>query len=62
MAAPDEAILWHYNKSFFTWPMFAGAGGVIFGRDAQGDFDARQVKVNNDGALAAGQMLSLIHI
>nr|WP_297524311.1 maltose/maltodextrin ABC transporter substrate-binding protein MalE [uncultured Roseateles sp.] len=52
-----HAILWDYNKSFFTWPMFAGAGGVIFERDAQGDFDARQVKVNNDGALAAGRML-----
>ncbi|MDH0867303.1 maltose/maltodextrin ABC transporter substrate-binding protein MalE [Mitsuaria sp. GD03876] len=53
-----HAILWDYNKSFFTWPMFAGAGGVIFGRDAQGDFDARQVNVNNEGALAAGRMLA----
>ncbi|OWQ88961.1 maltose ABC transporter substrate-binding protein MalE [Roseateles aquatilis] len=53
-----HAILWDYNKSFFTWPMFAGAGGSIFGRDAQGDFDARQVAVNNDGALQAGQMLA----
>lgn len=52
-----HAILWDYNKSFFTWPMFAGAGGVIFGRDAQGDFDAGQVAVNNEGALAAGRML-----
>lgn len=52
-----HAILWDYNKSFFSWPMFAGAGGRIFGRDAQGDFDARQVAVNNDGALAAGRML-----
>ena len=52
-----HAILWDYNKSFFSWPMFAGAGGVIFGRDAQGDFDAGQVAVNNEGALAAGRML-----
>lgn len=52
-----HAVLWDYNKSFFTWPMFAGAGGSIFGRDAQGDFDPRQVAVNNAGALASGRML-----
>jgi maltose/maltodextrin transport system substrate-binding protein len=52
-----HAILWDYNKSFFTWPMLAGAGGVIFGRDAQGDFDPKKVDVNNAGALAGAQML-----
>ncbi|MDN3921957.1 maltose/maltodextrin ABC transporter substrate-binding protein MalE [Roseateles violae] len=52
-----HAVLWDYNKSFFSWPMFAGAGGVIFGRDAQGDFDASKVAVNNEGAQAAGRML-----
>ncbi|CAM4027783.1 maltose/maltodextrin ABC transporter substrate-binding protein MalE [Roseateles saccharophilus] len=52
-----HAILWDYNKSFFTWPMLAGAGGVIFGRDAQGDFDPRQVDVNNAGALAGAQTI-----
>ncbi len=56
-AQGKHAILWHYNKSFFTWPMLAGAGGVIFGRDAQGDFDARQVGVNTPGALRAAQTL-----
>ena len=40
-----RAILWHYNKSFFSWPVLAGAGGQIFGRDARGDFDAAQVSV-----------------
>lgn len=52
-----HAILWDYNKSFFTWPLLAGAGGQIFGRDAQGDFDPAQVGVNNAGALAGGQLL-----
>ncbi|MBH9551771.1 maltose/maltodextrin ABC transporter substrate-binding protein MalE [Inhella gelatinilytica] len=52
-----RAILWHYSKSFFSWPMFAGAGGVIFGRDAQGDFDPRQVGVNTPGAVQAGHVL-----
>jgi maltose/maltodextrin transport system substrate-binding protein len=52
-----HAVLWDYNKSFFTWPMLAGAGGVIFGRDAQGDFDPKKVDVNNAGALAGAQMV-----
>ncbi len=52
-----RAILWHYNKSFFTWPLLAGAGGQIFGRNAQGDFDAGKVGVNTDGALRAAQVL-----
>ncbi|MBV8035765.1 maltose/maltodextrin ABC transporter substrate-binding protein MalE [Roseateles sp.] len=56
-AQGKRAILWHYNKSFFTWPLLAGAGGTIFGRDAQGDFDARQVHVNAPGALRAAQVL-----
>ncbi|XHS78926.1 maltose/maltodextrin ABC transporter substrate-binding protein MalE [Burkholderiaceae bacterium UC74_6] len=52
-----HAVLWDYNKSFFSWPMLAGAGGSIFGRDAQGDFDPRQVGVNNAGALAGAEMI-----
>ncbi|WP_422014348.1 maltose/maltodextrin ABC transporter substrate-binding protein MalE [Roseateles sp.] len=56
-AQGKRAVLWDYNKSFFSWPMLAGAGGVIFGRDAQGDFDAKQVDVNNAGALAGAQMI-----
>jgi len=56
-AQGKSAVLWDYNKSFFSWPMIAGAGGVIFGKDAQGDFDARKVDVNNDGALAGAKMI-----
>lgn len=56
-AQGKSAVLWDYNKSFFTWPLLAGAGGVIFGRDAQGDFDPKQVDVNNDGALAGARMV-----
>lgn len=52
-----HAILWDYNKSFFSWPLLAGAGGQIFGRDAQGDYDAAQVGVNNAGALAGARMI-----
>jgi len=52
-----HAILWDYNKSFFSWPLLAGAGGQIFARDAQGEYDASQVGVNNPGALAGAQMI-----
>lgn len=52
-----HAVLWDYNKSFFTWPLLAGAGGLIFERDAQGDFDPAKVGVNNAGALAGAQMI-----
>ncbi|MDE2048377.1 MAG: maltose/maltodextrin ABC transporter substrate-binding protein MalE [Betaproteobacteria bacterium] len=52
-----HAILWDYNKSFFSWPLFAGAGGYIYGRDANGDYDPRDVGVNNAGAVRAGEML-----
>ena len=56
-AQGKSAILWDYNKSFFSWPLLAGAGGVIFGRDAQGDFDPKQVAVNNAGALAGARTI-----
>ena len=52
-----RAILWDYNKSFFTWPMLAAAGGEIFPRGADGSPDTTRVGVNNPGALAGATML-----
>ena len=52
-----RAILWDYNKSFFTWPLLAGPGGYVFGRDAKGDYNPKDVGVNNDGALQGALML-----
>jgi maltose/maltodextrin transport system substrate-binding protein len=52
-----RAILWDYNKSFFTWPMLAGPGGFIFARNDKGDFDVGRVGVNAPGAVAGAQML-----
>ena len=52
-----KALLWDYNKSFFTWPLIAGPGGYVFGRNAKGDYDPRDVGVNNAGALQGAQML-----
>ena len=53
-----KALLWDYNKSFFTWPMLAGAGGEVFGRNAAGELDPSQVGVNTPGAVVAATMLS----
>lgn len=52
-----KALLWDFNKSFFTWPMLAGAGGYVFGKNAKGDFDASQVGVNTPGAVQAAETL-----
>ena len=52
-----KAILWDYNKSFFSWPILAGPGGYVFGRNAQGDYDPRDVGVNTAGALEGAQLL-----
>ena len=57
VAQGKKAILWDYNKSFFSWPMLAGPGGFIFARTASGELDPRQVGVSNAGALAGAQML-----
>ncbi len=53
-----KALLWDYNKSFFTWPMLAGAGGEVFGRSPSGELDPTVVGVNNPGAVAGAEMLS----
>jgi maltose/maltodextrin transport system substrate-binding protein len=52
-----KAILWDYNKSFFTWPLLAGPGGTVFERHAQGDFDPMKVGVNNPGAQQGAALL-----
>lgn len=56
-AQGKKAILWDYNKSFFSWPMLAGPGGFVFARTATGDLDPRQVGVNQPGAVIGAEML-----
>jgi maltose/maltodextrin transport system substrate-binding protein len=56
-AQGKKAILWDYNKSFFSWPLLAGAGGEVFARNAQGELDPTQVGVNRPGAVAAAALL-----
>jgi maltose/maltodextrin transport system substrate-binding protein len=57
MAQGKKAILWDFNKSFFTWPMLAGPGGYVFARDANGDLDPSKVGVNDEGAIRAAEVL-----
>ena len=57
-AMGKKAILWDYNKSFFTWPLLAGSGGYIFGRTGNGDLDVRDIGVNAPGAVKAAEMLA----
>lgn len=56
-AKGKSAILWDYNKSFFTWPMLAAAGGFVFGRDAKGELDPKRVGINAKGAVRGAQVL-----
>ena len=53
-----HAILWDYNKTFFTWPLLAGAGGEVFGRSANGELDPSRVGVNTPGAVAGARVLA----
>ena len=52
-----KAILWDYNKSFFTWPLLAGSGGTIFAKKPDGSLDTESVGVNAPGAVRAATML-----
>lgn len=52
-----RAILWPYNQSFFSWSVLGGAGGQVFGRNAQGELDPGVTGVNNAGALRGALML-----
>jgi maltose/maltodextrin transport system substrate-binding protein len=56
-AKGKSAVLWDYNKSFFSWPMLAGPGGFVFGQKANGELDPKVVGVNTPGALLGAQML-----
>lgn len=57
-AQGKKAILWDYNKSFFSWPMLAGPGGFIFARSPQGNLDPKVVGVNAPGAVQGAEMLN----
>ena len=56
-AQGKKAIIWDFNTAFFTWPLLAGSGGYVFGRDAAGNLDPHQIGVNAPGAVAAAALL-----
>ncbi len=56
-AQGKKALLWDYNKSFFTWPLLAGNGGFIFERLPSGELNPAVVGVNTAGAVQAAQLL-----
>ncbi len=55
-----SAILWDFNKTFFTWPIIAGPGGYVFGKNAKGDFDPKDIGVNTPGAIRGGETLKML--
>jgi maltose/maltodextrin transport system substrate-binding protein len=59
-AKGKSAILWDFNKTFFTWPIIAGPGGYVFGKNAKGDFDPKDVGVNTPGAIRGGETLKML--
>ena len=53
-----HAILWDYNNTYFTFPLFAANGGYPFGRKPDGGYSADDVGVNNAGAVKGAEMLA----
>lgn len=52
-----KALLWDYNKSFFSFPMLAAGGGYIYRKDASGNYDVHDIGVNTPGAVAGATVL-----
>lgn len=54
-------IMWDYNTPYFSWGFLASGGAYVFGRDAQGNYNTRDVGVNVPGAVKAlEQIVGLI--
>ena len=45
-----KAIMWNLQEPFFTWPVLAADGGYAFKFTSDG-YDAKDVGVNNEGAM-----------
>jgi maltose/maltodextrin transport system substrate-binding protein len=53
-----KALLWEYNKAYFTWPLLAGNAGEVFGRTPSGELDPSVVNVNSEGAVVGAKMVA----
>ncbi len=59
-AQGKKAMLWDYNKSFFSWALIAGEGGYVFKQDTSGRYDTKDVGVNTPGAVRAVEAISTL--
>lgn len=50
-AQGKKAILWDFTNTYFTWGLIAANGGYPFKAKADGSYDAKDVGVNNRGAV-----------
>ena len=56
-AEGKKAILWDYTNTYFTWPLLAANGGYVFAKDDQGNYNLKDIGVNNEGAVIGAEML-----
>lgn len=52
-----HAILWDFTNTYFTWGLLAANGGYAFKLKADGSYDAKDVGVNNAGAVQGVETL-----
>ncbi len=49
-------IMWDYNNTYFTFPLFMANGGFAFEK-VDGNYDGKNTGVNNEGSIEGGEML-----
>ncbi|WP_427980656.1 maltose/maltodextrin ABC transporter substrate-binding protein MalE [Agarivorans sp.] len=52
-----KAILWDYNNSYYTWPLFAAGGAYIFAKDQQQHYNIKDTGVNHPSAMYAAKLV-----
>ncbi len=52
-----KAILWDYNNTYFSWPLFAGEGAYPFKKLPDGGYDVKDTGVNNEGGIRAATLI-----
>ena len=56
---PDgvSPILWDYNNTYFTFPLFMANGGYAFQKNDSGSYDPTDTGVNNEGSKTGASVL-----
>jgi maltose/maltodextrin transport system substrate-binding protein len=61
-AQGKKAMLWDFTNTYFTWALLGAGGGYPFKHLPDGSYDAKNVGVNNPGAVAGvNTLMKLIH-